>query len=276
MSRVSTLVIGSLAAAAFVLSAGCTAQVSATVKTKQRFVENNVRVDATEDWNGEPIVIDVAGVGVAVNGGLNIHTDPAAVRLAATARLLAMADAEDKASADQSIIDTKATYQIVKDGGTWKITCGHGGSHGTSNSGESGCEFVDISLPVGAADKPLVVTALSGNGSVDINVANATLGELGVNGKGDIEAWIPTTKGARVSIVAEQADDITAHLPNDFSADEVIVQADADKITNGFADLTLDANGTGTRGTAGEGASSLKFTSKEFAGSTGNITLTPN
>ena len=79
--------------------------------------------------------------------------------------------------------------------------------------------------------------------------------------------------GANISLVGEQGDDISVKLPSDFAADEVILQADADKITLGpFTDIKEGA-GAGGRGQAGSGLASLKLTSKEFAGSTGEITL---
>lgn len=273
MSRVSTVLFGSVVAGIVALNAGCTVQ--ASVKTKNRFVEDGVAATAAtaDEWAGEPIKIQAEGVGLAVNGGLDVRVDPNAKTITATARMLAMADAEDKASADQSIREAKETFKITKDGGAWLVFCGHGASHGSSNGGESGCEKVTVTVPAGTDAQKLDLTALSGNGSVNIDVSAATLANLGVNGKGDITARFPTTQGAVISIVAEQADDIAALVPASFAADEVILQADADKITNGFSDLTLDSTGKGSRGTAGEGAKSIKLTSKEFAGSTGNVSL---
>jgi hypothetical protein len=279
MKRVSTVLFGSVIAAAFALNAGCTVQ--ASVKTKERFIENNVAPSSvpSEEWNGEPIKIDAQGVGVAVNGGLDVTVDPNAKTITASARMLAMADAEDKASADQSIIDAKGTFTITKSANGWLVSCGHGGSHGSSNAGESGCEQLVVTVPGGAVGKALDLTALSGNGSVNIDVSGATLKNLGSNGKGDITVRLPgaaeATKGATVSIVAENADDINALVPSSFSADEVWLVANAEKITNGFSDLTLDSSGKGSRGTAGEGYASIKLTSKEFAGDTGAVSLGP-
>ena len=75
-----------------------------------------------------------------------------------------------------------------------------------------------------------------------------------------------------ILFVAEKADDITVTMPASWAADEVILQADADKIQNAFSDAKLGA-GAGGRGEPGTGLASLKLTSKEFAGSTGTITL---
>ena len=133
-----------------------------------------------------------------------------------------------------------------------------------------------VTVPAGTAAMPLDLTALSGNGSVNIDVSGATLKNLGVNGKGDITVRAPTTKGAGISVVAEQADDVNLLLPSSFAADEVYFVADADKIVNNVSDLQLtsaEGGQKGSRGTAGTGAKSVKLTSKPFAGSSGQVIL---
>ena len=106
------------------------------------------------------------------------------------------------------------------------------------------------------------------------SATSAVVSNIGANSNGgDTNADLPATKGANISLVSEKADDIAAKLPAEFAADEVILQADADKIALGpFTDIKEGA-GAGGRGTAGTGLASLKLTSKEFAGSTGQITL---
>ncbi len=279
MSRVtSSVFMGSMVAAIVALNAGCTVQ--ATVKTKTRFEEPGVSAQSTttDEWKGEPIKIQAEGVGVAVNGGLTVRVDPNAKTISATAKMVALAEAEDKTSADASIVDAKATFKITKDGSGWLVMCGHGGTHGTSNAGESGCNDVTVTIPAGDTTNLVDLEALSGNGSVNVDLsAVGGLKRAGVNGKGDITFRGPSTaaatKGAIVSIVAPQADDISVLVARDFSADEIILQADADKTTNGFSDVTLDSSGKGKRGNAGEGYASIKATSQEFAGETGKVSL---
>lgn len=278
MSRVSyrAVLLGGLVIGILAGSSGCTVQ--ATVKTKTRFTEPGVPPSAqpTEDWNGEAIRIDAQGVGVAVNGGLEVRVDPSATKVTAVADMVALANDDDKASADLSIVDAKSTFKIVKDGDVWNVVCGHGGSHGSSNSGESGCNKVIVTIPAGSSTSPINLTALSGNGTVNIDVSSVTLEALGVNGKGDITVRAPTTQNSTISVVAEQADDVNLLLPSSFAADEVYFVADADKIVNNVSDLQLtDAEGgkKGSRGTAGEGAKSVKLTSKPFAGSSGQVIL---
>jgi hypothetical protein len=82
-------------------------------------------------------------------------------------------------------------------------------------------------------------------------------------------------RGGNVSLVALGRDDITVDLPDNWTADEVILQADADKIHLGpFTDVKNGA-GAGGRGNAGTGLGSLKLTSKPFSetSGTGEITL---
>jgi hypothetical protein len=241
---------------------------------KTRFVEPNVVKEDTAAWTGQSIKIQIEGVGVAVNGGVQVTADPNATKVSATARILAMASEDDKANADQSILDAKGTFTITSSGTDIVVACGHGGSHGSSNAGESGCELVQVTLPTGSTSKPLKLEILGGNGEMMVQLRGATIANVGVNnnGSGDTSAEVPATPGANVSLVSSKSGDITVTLPTNWSADEVILQADADKIQNAFADAKLGA-GAGGRGTPGVGLASLKVTSKEFAGSTGTITL---
>ncbi|MBN9165799.1 MAG: hypothetical protein BGO98_46060 [Myxococcales bacterium 68-20] len=273
MSRVSSLVFGTVAVGIVASVMGCQVQASVTAKPKTRFVETNVVREDTADWDGSPIQIDIKGVGISLNGGVSVTADPNATKVKATARMLAMALAEEKESADASITEAKTTFTLSNSGSGITVACGHGGSHGSSNGGESGCEHVEIVVPAGSADKKLDLKVLSGNGTLTLQLSAATLGSLGANSNGGLtNADLPATQGATISLVSE-SDDISAKLPADFAADEVILQADADKIEVGpFTDIKNGA-GAGGRGTAGTGLASLKLTAKEFAGSTGTITL---
>lgn len=277
MSRVAKAVLlGGLVLGIVASASGCTVQ--ASVKTKTRFTEPNQAPSAepTEEWAGEKIIVNAQGVGVAVNGGLEVRVDPTAKRVTATADMVALANDDDEASAKLSIVDAKSTFKITKEGDVWNVVCGHGGSHGSSNSGESGCNKVTVTIPAGDSTNKIALDALSGNGSVNIDISATTLESLGVNGKGDITVRAPTTQGASISVVAEQADDVNLLLPASFAADEVYFVADADKIVNNVADLQLtDAEGgkKGSRGTPGEGAKAVKLTSKPFAGSSGQVIL---
>lgn len=271
MSRVSSLVFGTVAVGIVASVMGC--QVEASIKTKTRYVENNVVREDTADWDGNPISIKIEGVGVSLNGGVTVTADPNATKVRATARMLAMAFAEEKANADLSITEAKNTFTLTNSGSGINVSCAHGGSHGSSNGGESGCELVEIVVPAGSADKKLDLKVLSGSGTLTLQLSAATLGTLGANSNGGTtNADLPATQGATISLVSE-SDDVIAKLPSDFAADEVILQADADKIDLGpFSDIKNGA-GAGGRGVAGAGLASLKITAKEFAGSTGTITL---
>lgn len=271
MSRFTSIVVGTFALA--IAATGCQAEINATFKTKTRFVEQNVVREDSADWAGGRIEIDVKGVGLSVNGGVKITADPSATKVRATARMLAMALGEEKENADKSIEEAKATFTLTSDGNNVSVSCGHGGTHGSSNSGESGCEYVEIVVPAGAPGQELHVKALSGNGTLVFELADATISKVEANsGSGSIDATLPATQGATISLVSERSD-IAVRLPSDFSADEIILQADADKIDLGPFDDAKTGASAGGRGEAGAGLALLKLTAKEFAGSTGSIKL---
>jgi hypothetical protein len=269
----SRVVFGTIVCALFATAvAGC--QVQASVKTKTRYVEPNITQTDTADWAGQDINIKIEGVGVSVNGGVRVVADASVTKVTATARFLAMAFEDEKSNADQSIVEAKGTFTITNTASAITVSCGHGGAHGSSNAGESGCELVEIRIPAGDAQKGLAVTVAGGNGDVNVNLASATIKNVGVNnnGSGSTDVQIPSTVGANVSLVSNKSGDINVSLPASWAADKVTLQADSDKIANAFSDLTK-YDGTSGRGTAGTGLAALTVTSKEFAGSTGKITL---
>jgi hypothetical protein len=268
---VSRVVLGAVVVG-MVAVTGC----RVSVETKSRYVEEPVTPVGQPaggfPWAGEKIKIQIEGVGVSINGGVRVTADPQATTISATARMLAMAF--EKPDADASIIDAKATFTVTNAGGQILLACGHGQNHGSSSSGESGCELATVTIPGGSATQPLDLTVLAGNGELNLQLSGATIINVGANnnGSGDTIAALPGTTGGSIGIVSSKAGDITASLPPNFAADEIILQADADKITNNFPDAQLSA-GRGSRGTVGSGLRSIKLTSTEFAGSTGKIAL---
>ncbi len=264
MSRVSTLVLGTVALAVVATVSGC----RVSVETKNRFIEPNVVKEDSADWAGQPIEIKIEGVGLAQNGGVTVTSNPNTKRVKATARMLAQAFTEEKSNADQSIVEAKETFQITNTSGLITVSCGHGSSHGSSNGGESGCELIEIEVPAGDATNPLQLPkVLSGNGTLRLSLSNATLTNLGANAAiGDINADLPATQGGTISLVSEGPGDTEVGLPRDFSADEVIIQDDSNEIELGpFSDIKNGAS-AGGRGTAGTGLKSLKITSKGLGG----------
>jgi hypothetical protein len=262
MSRVSSLVLGTVVAGIVATALGCRVEVS----TKTRYKMEDVPRTDTVDWDGtKPIEIEIKGVGVSVNGGVTVTSDPAAKRVTANARVIAMTFPEEKADADLSISEALDTFKIDSSGSVIRVECGHGTTHRNSNGGESGCELVNITVPAGDAQKPLAIKVLSGSGTQTLQLSNATISKVETNSNGaDINADLPATKGGIISLVAE-SDDIAVKLPSSFAADEVILQADKIELAKGFEDIKSGAG----RGTPGTGLASLKLTAKEF----GKITL---
>lgn len=268
MRRLSS-VVGFAALAIAALTAGC----RVSVETKERFTlssgDDTVKTD-TADWNGEAIVIDIKGVGIAVNGGVKVIADPNVTKVTASTRFLAMAF--EKADADLSIGDAIKTFTLTHSGsdanGEIRLDCGHGQSHGTSDSGSSGCEYVEVRVPAGDATTPLRIKTLSGNGTVTLQLAGATIGETlngrrGIEGnsQGDTDADLPATPGAEISLVSEG--DLEAKLPSNFAADTVILSTeDNQPIDVGpFTDIK-SGTGAGGRGTAGTGLVELHLTAR--------------
>jgi hypothetical protein len=270
MSRVASVVFGTVILGIVASVTGC----RVSVETKNRYVKNDVKVEDTADWNGQAIKIDIAGVGIASNPEVKVVADPNATKVRATARLLAMAFENEEANALQTRDEAEQTFKITNTADEITLACGHGQKHGSAEAGESGCEAVDIVIPTGTDAKKLAVTVLSGNAQLTLQLSSAVVSNIGTNANGgDTNADLPATQGASISLVSQKGDDIAAKLPADFAADEVILQSDADKIALGpFTDIKQGA-GAGGRGTAGTGLASLKITSKEFAGTTGQITL---
>lgn len=268
MSRVTTIVGAAIALSVFAM--GCEASVS--VKTKTRYTEDGVQQTSADAWGGEDIVIQDQGVGIAVNGGLTITFDSPDGKIHATSRMLAMAFSEDKAAADQSIAEAKQTFTISKSGNTITVACGHGQSHASSDSGSSGCELLQVQVPAGSATQAISVNGQSGNGQLTVKAAGAFLGTLQVTSNGgDVDVTADANKGSTITASSEKADDVTLHVPSDFAADSITLNADAQSIdTTAFPDVK---SGSG-RGTAGTGAAAITLTSREFAGSTGKVILT--
>lgn len=272
MSRVSSVVFGCFALAVAIGAVGC----KVSVETKTRYTVENFTVTDTQDWNGEKINIKIEGVGAAVNGGVNVTTDPNTTKITANARLLAMAFSDHKADADLSLADVKTGFVFTRDANNINLTCPHGGQHGDSDSGASGCEKVNIVIPAGDANRKLTVEVLSGNGGLVLQMFNATIGTITANSNGadsSINADLPATQGGSISLVSNEGDDVTANLPANFAADRIELVADQGKVGVGpFTDITAFDGSIG-RGTAGTGLASLKLTSKSFAGSTGQVDL---
>ena len=179
MSRVSSVSFGCVVVAMAIGSGGCTI----SAQTKDRFTEANYILTDTQAWAGESISINIQGVPIAENGGVTVIADPnlAGGLMTANARLLAMANSDDKPSADQSIADAKATFCAFSrtTAGEIDIACGHGSSHGSSDGGQSGCELVEIHVPIGSATQKVNLKVLSGNGTMTLTLNAATIGTVG-------------------------------------------------------------------------------------------------
>jgi hypothetical protein len=241
-----------------------------SVNARSNFVEDGVQVVATTAWAGERIEIDNAGV--TPGGGLAV-TASATDRVSATARMLSIADTTDKASADLAIAAATRSFVIGTAAGVTSVHCGHGTRNESAAAEESGCDALDVSVPVGKVDQRIAVAARSGNGKVGVAFDSAQLAELTLYAShGTIDVRTATTQGASITIVSETGDDITLHLPGDFQADAIVLDAaSGDVDTSAFADLQA---GKG-RGAIGAGAKLITVRSTAPGGASGHIVLLP-
>lgn len=262
----SSSVVGVFGVVAVAALSACS--VAVTAKTKPEFVDSSQPAKtSTADWNGEPITITNDGVNpLTGTGGIQITVDPSATKITAKAIFAARAEDGKKEDADASIRDAIGTFKIAEGGGSFTVSCNHGGAHGTSSVAESGCKLLQVTIPAGTDAKPLNLTI--GNGIGDVTFTGpVTASKLKVdnNGAGDVEVKVKPVKGATIDVVSEF--DATVSLPADFAADSVTLAGPdaADIVTTDFPELK---SGSGF-GTAGTGAASLSVT----AGSVGTLTI---
>jgi len=231
----------------FVLSAGCQAQ---TVTARSRFVEDGVQKAASDPWTTERIEIDNAGV--TTGGGLAVSAT-STDRVVATARMLAVADTYDKASADKAILSATDGFVVATASGVTAVRCGHGVPVGSATALESGCDALDVSVPSGAVDKLLTVVARSGNGSVGLSLGGAALAGLDLQASnGPVDATTSVTPGATLTIVSQTGDVVTLRLPRDFATDALVLDAPSVD-SSAFPDVQT---GKG-RGEIGRGAKAI-------------------
>ena len=259
--------LGSVVVVASIVASGCTNEIS--LSTKTRDVQDNVLKADALPWAGGKIRVQSDGVDVSVNGGIKVSASASVTTVTATARFVALVLPEEKTNGDQSINDAIETFTITHSGEDVIVNCNHGGAHGSSLAGDSGCELLTVTIPAGTAASKLDLSVLSGNGEVNLLLSSAILSNLSTSSKvGDTVASLPATQGATLSLVSEQANDLDVTMPAGWSSDAVALTADANQISNAFP-LTS----TGGYGTPGAGLASLTITSKPFAGTTGSIKL---
>ncbi|MEO8878533.1 MAG: hypothetical protein ABI461_23290 [Polyangiaceae bacterium] len=241
---------------------GCsvtTAPGSLTLKSKTAYHGSpDPTVTAAAAWAGQVIKITNDGVNPAVNGGVMVVGDASVTTISATAHVTAYADADDEASANQSIQDAIATFTITQDDSTTTITCNHGNSHGSSDAAQSGCELLTIHVPLGSIAQPIGLVLGSGNGDVSVTGPLVGSAQINTKGSGDTNVALTPTVGANITV--NGGDAVTLALPSDFAANSItLMSADTPPAidTSAFPDVV---SGQG-RGASGTGASAITVTS---------------
>ncbi len=257
---VGVVAIASLAAC----SVSSTAN-SITFKTQKQFTDST-QAPKSASWNGEAISITQDGVQNAIgDSGLEFVVDSSATQVTVAAVFAAKADDDaHESDAQASIKDAIATFNVGGGNGSpITIECHHGSAHGTSNSAQSGCLKLTVTIPAGTAAKPLDLTAGCGNGDTKFDgPVTAKSLHLQSNGAGSADVKVTPTKGGTIDLeTGGAATDFTVELPSDFAADSVTLTSESsepDAVTT--SDFPNMKSGSGF-GTSGTGAASLKVVS---------------
>lgn len=194
---------------------------SITFKTQPEYVDSSQPAKTSAaDWAGEEITINNDGVNpLTGTGGVEITVDPNATKITASAVFAARADTE--AEAQESIRDAIGTFNI-SEGGSFAVSCKHGGTHGTSKSASSGCKLLRVTIPAGTEQQPVRLTVGSGIGGIRFNGAvTASYLKVDENGVGDVDVKVTPVKGAEIIVTGENV--VSVSVPSDFSAEQVVL-----------------------------------------------------
>jgi hypothetical protein len=221
-------VLGVFAIASLAACSVTTTGNSITLKTQTEFVDSSqAPKTATADWNGEKITVNKEGQSaVKGTGGIVVTVDPNATKVSAKAIFVAYADDDaHKSDADASIADALGTFTLTESAGAITITCGHGGSHGTSSADKSGCKLITLTIPPGSATTPHDLNLGDGNGGISfVGAPYASHLAATENGTGDIDVKVNPTKDARVVVTGDF--DVTLSLPADFQSNLITLNID--------------------------------------------------
>lgn len=278
MSRVSKVVIG-VVAMGLLAFAGTGCKVEASAKTKTKFTPKTGDEVREADWGGGVISIENQAPGVVSNGGMFITYDPAATKVRASARVIALGLPEEQADAEETLKEAIATFTVTANGTGVNVSCKTGTNHNNAKGTESGCEKIDIIIPgaFGGTTPAIELNAVNRNGGLTINMGQAPIKSiLGNSFNGTLDATFQDTAGGNVQLFGKEGSDVIARLPADFAADSIAIGCDPDKRNLGpFASELTVFDGTAGRGDKGVGLLLLRLDSEEFAGSTGEVSMNP-
>ncbi len=231
---------------------------SYTLKPKDKLEAPGQTKTAQKDWTHQAIVVTWDAPDVISNGGLEVIGDPSITKVTLTARVVALGDNNAKAEMQQSIDEASATLAITETADTITVSCGHGGTHGNSAGGSSGCEKLSVRVPSGSASTPVTLTVTATK--QDFTVSGITGGVSAKAAFGAAAVSITPAKGAAISVTAH--DKATLALPNDFAADSITLETmglQSKVISADFPDVSTGK----PRGAAGSGAASVVVKSED-------------
>lgn len=229
---------------------------------------------ASRDWNGEAININNAGINpLGGLGGVEVKVSSTATRVSVEAVFAATADDDKETDAQASIRDAIGTLQITESAGEFKVNCGHGAAHGTSNVAASGCKIIRVTIPAGSAQLAHNLTVSAGSGSIRVGLADAGdaapfVKNLLVDNGGlsEVDLRVRPVKDAKLVVTGEDA--VKVALPSDFSARSVIFTVDESEPAKAAARISSDFTGMTSNspypvaGATADAAESLNVQSK--------------
>lgn len=258
----------SVVASAMVMAMGLAAcRVSVETQTRYTRADGDVNATAAEAYvAGDKISIkllgvEASGIGVSLNGGVIVNaadTDKVSV----SARVIGYGYSEDEADATTAIGNVAQGVTVVKEGGTWVVTC----PKQKQGDASAGCELLTVTVPRGTVASPLDVSVDSELGTINANFRNDVVSNLDVKANGaspEILAQAEPAVGGRIRLVSDEGP-VRLDLRADVSVDSVqLTGRTEEEATAGeeFSDSSFaGANFNGTTfsiGTPGAGAASV-------------------
>ncbi len=258
----------SVLASAMVMVVGLAA-CRVSVETQTRYTREGGDVNATASAAYAPgdkvsvtlLGVEASGIGVSFNGGVIVNaadTDKVSV----TARVIGYGYSEDEADATTAIGAVAQGIAVVKEGGTWVVTC----SKQKQGDASAGCELLTVTVPRGTTAAPLDVRVDSQLGTINANFRNDVVANLDVKANGaspEIVAQADPAVGGRIRLVSDEGA-VRLDLAPAVSVDSVQLtgRTEAEAASgeefsdSSFPGATFD--GTSFRiGTAGAGAASV-------------------
>lgn len=227
-----------------------------TLGDRSNFVEAALEITAHDEYSGEQMTVDTAGV--TATGGLTVVSENGRTRVLAEATLLVNTATDQKPVADDAIARAAETYSVTTfyptlDFGLPKLTAVKCGQVMSTLGDPAGCDTLTVTLPEGTTQQPLTLAATSGIGAASMTLTGVLANVSLHASHGALDVSFPSSQGAVIEVVAETGDAITLHLARDFAVDLLTLDTTGPIDTSSFPDVVVGK----PRGAVGAGAKSI-------------------